>query len=79
MAPWNENLKKHLNTPLFGTKIYRSTQKWGAISQYHGGKGLKFTFVDTHFGNFCEFFFIIGQLHISSYFKLDVEFTLNRA
>ena len=37
-------------------EISLSTQKWGAFCQYLGGIGLKFTFINTHFGNFCKFF-----------------------
>ena len=33
---------------------------------------LKFTFVDTHFGDFCKFFFVVGQLRI---LLTEVEFS----
>ena len=35
-----------------------------------GEKGLKFTFVDTHFGGIFKFFSDRDQLRISPYFKL---------
>ena len=67
--------KLTLKCPLFGNKLWNKNLtlhlKMVAICQNRGGKGLKFTFIDTHLDYFfASFFFTIGQLYILFHFKL---------